>query len=437
MLAAFRKHLSAPGLLKSLRSCFQKVSDHRSGKVEIALVDALMSGLAVFGLKYPSLLKFDEERQEQSVRHNLSSLYGVERAPCDTQLREILDPVDPRQLRPAYKALFAQLQRGKGLTPYAYLEGCYLLSIDGTGMFCSSTISCPECCIKHARSGEVSYYHQLLGAVIVHPGDKGVIPLAPQPITRHDGGTKNDCERNAAKRLLTDLRREHPHLKLIVVEDALASNGPHIQLLQELDMRFILGVKPGDHQALFAEVDRRERLGHVARREVSDEQGVIHRFRFVNAVPLNQSHPELLVNFLEYWEVHEDKVLHFSGITDFELSEVNLLAIMRGGRARWKIENETFNTLKNQGYNFEHNYVHGEQNLSVVFATLMMLAFLVDQIQELCCATFQAARKARHSRTSLWQWMRSLFTGYYIESWRQFFEALIHGHTPYQLPPDT
>jgi hypothetical protein len=117
MLAALRKHLSAPGLLKTLRSCFQKVGDQRSGKVEIALVDALMSGLAVFGLKYPSRLKFDEERQEASVRHNLSRLYGVERAPCDAQLREILEPVDPRQLEPAYQALFAQLQRGKGLAP--------------------------------------------------------------------------------------------------------------------------------------------------------------------------------------------------------------------------------------------------------------------------------------------------------------------------------
>jgi hypothetical protein len=437
MLAAFRKHLSAPGLLKTLRSCFQKVADHRPGKVEIAWVDALMSGLAVFGLKYPSLLKFDEERQEESVRHNLSHLYGVERAPCDTQLREILDPVDPRQLRPAYKALFAQLQRGKGLAPYAYLEGYYLLSIDGTGMFCSSTISCPECCIKHTRSGEVSYYHQLLGAVIVHPEQRVVIPLAPEPITRQDGASKNDCERNAAKRLLSALRREHPHLKLIAVEDGLASNGPHIQLLQELDMRFILGVKPGDHQALFAEVERREGLGQVARREVTDEQGVIHRFRFVNAVPLNQSHPELVVNFLEYWEVHKDRVLHFSWITDFELSDDNLFAIMKGGRARWKIENETFNTLKNQGYSLEHNYGHGQQHLATTFGFLMILAFLVDQIQELCCATFQAARKARHSRTSLWQRMRSLFTGYYIESWRQFFEALIHGHTPSQLQPDT
>jgi hypothetical protein len=342
-----------------------------------------------------------------------------------------------RWTRGSYGQPFAKLQRGKGLTPYAYLEGCYLLWIDGTGIFSSSQIGCPECCTKHARSGEVSYYHQVLGAVIVHPEQKVVIPLAPEPITRQDGASKNDCERNAAKRLLTDLRREHPHLKLIVVEDALASNGPHIQLLQELDRRFILGVKPGDHQALFAEVDRRERLGHVARREVTDEQGVIHQFRFVNAVPLNQSPPELVVNFLEYWEVHEEKVLHFSWITDFELSEVNLFAIMRGGRARWKIEHETFNTLKNQGYSLEHNYGHGQQHLATNFGFLMILAFLVDQIQELCCATFQAARNARHSRTSLWQWMRSLFTGYYIESWRQFFEALIHGHMPYRLQPDT
>jgi hypothetical protein len=304
-------------------------------------------------------------------------------------------------------------------------------------MFCSSTISCPECCIKHTRSGEVSYYHQVLGAVIVHPEQKGVIPLAPEPITRQDGATKNDCERNAAKRLLSALRREHPHLKLIVVEDALAANGPHLQLLEELDMRFILGVKPGDHQALFAEVERQERLGHVARREVTDEQGVIHRFRFINAVPLNQSHPELLVNFLEYWEVHEEKVLHFSWITDFGLSDDKLFAIMTGGRARGKIENETFNTLKNPGYSLEHNYGHGQQHLATTFGLLMIRAFLVDPIQELCCATFQAARNARHSRTSLWHWMRSLFTGYYIESWRQFFEALIHGHTPSQLQPDT
>jgi hypothetical protein len=100
---------------------------------------------------------------------------------------------------------------------------------------------------------------------------------------------------------------------------------------------------------------------------------------------------------------------------------------MRGGRARWKIENETFNTLKNQGYHFEHNYGHGEQHLSVVFAMLMMLAFLVDQAQQLCCALFQAVWAKLGSKRMLWERLRALFYDYAFASMRQLFEALLYG----------
>ena len=100
---------------------------------------------------------------------------------------------------------------------------------------------------------------------------------------------------------------------------------------------------------------------------------------------------------------------------------------MRGGRARWKIENETFNTLKNQGYHFEHNYGHGEQHLSVVFAMLMLLAFLVDQTQQLCCALFQAVWAKLGSKRLLWERMRALFYTYALASMRQLFEALFYG----------
>jgi hypothetical protein len=70
----------------------------------------------------------------------------------------------------------------------------------------------------------------------------------------------------------------------------------------------------------------------------------------------------------------------------------------RAGWTRWKIENETFNTLKNQGYNLEHNYGHGNKNLCSVFGILMMLAFLVDQIQQACCKLFQAALIKKYVR---------------------------------------
>ena len=102
------------------------------------------------------------------------------------------------------------------------------------------------------------------------------------------------------------------------------------------------------------------------------------------------------VHFIDYWEVGDAKVQHFSWVTDIRVSKRNVYHLMRGGRARWKIENETFNTLKNQGYHFEHNYGHGEQHLSVVFAMLMMLAFLVDQAQQL--PVFSANNPPGHAR---------------------------------------
>jgi hypothetical protein len=97
---------------------------------------------------------------------------------------------------------------------------------------------------------------------------------------------------------------------------------------------------------------------------------------------------------------------------------------MRGGRARWKIENETFQTLQNQGYNFEHHDGHGEQNLSVVFAMLMMLAFLVDQTQHLCGALFQAVWAKLGSKRLRWERMSALFYASALESMRHLLEAL-------------
>ena len=150
----------------------------------------------------------------------------------------------------------------KGPGAVCFYQGCYLLSLDGTGYFSSSSIHCDSCLEKVSKqTGEVTYQHQMLAAVIIHPDHREVIPLAPEPIEKQDGSEKNDCERNAAKRLLRRIRQEHPHLKLIVVEDGLASNAPHIRELQELNMHFILGAKPGDHPFLFDEVIGRLRDG--------------------------------------------------------------------------------------------------------------------------------------------------------------------------------
>jgi hypothetical protein len=421
-----RKHLSADALLRLVYSGFANIPDDRPDDVDISLADVLMSAFAMFSLKSPSLLAFDQQRAEG----NLHTIYGIERVPCDTYMREILDPVSPKSLRPVFTSLFRQLQRGKALEEMVFLDGYYLLALDGTGYFSSTTIHCEACLQRVHRNGSITYYHQMLGAAIIHPDVRTVIPLMPEPIGTHDGTDKNDCERNAAKRFIVKLRQDHPHLKFIVTEDSLSSNAPHIETLQNHALHFILGVKEGDHTFLFQQVQAAEHAGRVTSYERHDRAArVVHRFRFVNEVPLNASHVDVRVNCIEYWELGEDKVQHFSWVTDLRVSTRNVLRLMRGGRARWKIENETFNTLKNQGYNFAHNYGHGTQNLAVVFATVMMLAFLVDQTQQLCCALFQAVWAKLGSKRLLWERMRALFYDYAFASMRQLFEALWYGFT--------
>ena len=206
---ATSKSLSADSLFALMRSGFEQVPDQRAENAKISLPDALMSGFALFSLKDPSLLAFDGRR---TTDDNLKRIYGIKRVPSDTQMRTILDDVEPVGLRPVFRGALGRLERSKELDKFRFLGGSYLVSLDGTGYFLSNKIHCSSCLQKvNKRTGEVTYYHQLMGAVIIHPNRREVIPLMPEPIMKQDGETKNDCERNAAKRFLTQLKQDYPH----------------------------------------------------------------------------------------------------------------------------------------------------------------------------------------------------------------------------------
>lgn len=433
-----RQGLSADRFFQFIRSEFDKIADHRSQPVQFSLADTLMAALAMFSLKDPSLLAFDKRREDPN--DNFRSIFGITNTPCDTQMRSILDSINPNVIRPLFKGIFQILQRAKILEQFQYLDGCYLLSLDGTEYFSSKKVFCSHCLDKKHQNGSVTYSHQFLGASLVHPKHKVVIPLAPEPIINEDGSSKNDCERNATKRFLAKFRQDHPRLKVIVVEDGLSANAPHIKDLEAADAQFIIGVKPGDHAYLFGLMKANDETNKTETHTFVDpETGIRHEFRFHNNLPLNESNQDCLVNVLEYWEIHPDKTVkgqlkegekkHFSWITRFVLTKTSVYPIMLGGRCRWKIENETFNTLKNQGYNLEHNYGHGDENLSVVLMLLMLLAFLVDQVQQLCCTTFGAAWTKSGTKRLLWERLREYFNAFLFESMTELLQAVAKGIT--------
>jgi Transposase DDE domain len=427
-LIDYENGISAPQLLKKSREIFNGIEDYSANRKDFHLSDILMSALAMFSLKYASLLEFDKDSRgldNPIIKHNLNSLYGVEKAPSDSYMREVIDNITPSHIKSIYPAIHAMLSDRNELDQYRYIEDYYLVAMDGTGKFSSGSIHCDECCVKNHSNGKKSYYHQLMVAVMVHPDQKVVLPLGLEAITKQDGSSKNDCERNASKRLLEQLRNDYVGMKMIIVEDSLSSNAPHIKLLNNLNMMFILGVKEGDHTELFKTVRDKMNIAETEEFDILDEDKSVHFYRFINQIPLNKGNNDLLVNFLEYSLTRKgEKEIIFSWVTNITLTKSNVKSIMKGGRARWKIENETFNTLKNQGYNLEHNYGHGKKHLATNFGILMVLAFLIDQIQQLCCPVFQNSLKSCHSKKSFWKKLCSVFDIVRMDGWFSVWESI-------------
>ncbi len=193
--------------------------------------------------------------------------------------------------------------------------------------------------VKESRkTGEKTFYHQMLGMVMVHPEIKAVIPLCPEAILKQDGQSKNDSERNAAKSPLEKFRQDHPKLKAIILEDGLAANAPHLRLLVEHNLSYIISAKPGDHAYLYEQVSLAGKASE--RLEIIDKDGIVHRFHYVNDLGLNEANDDLRVNFLDYeqCEIKTGKIIKFGWVTDLKINNNNVMKIMRAGRDRWKIE---------------------------------------------------------------------------------------------------
>jgi len=413
-------YFSADRLYGIVRSAFSTIKSQTGKKPFYSSSDVLMSGLAIFSQKYPSLLAFEKDLEpSKPLFHNLQKLMGIEKIPSDTQMRERIDRIENKELRKPFQIIHNELEKS-GVYKSFQFKGKCLLAIDGTGYFSSNAVSCPHCMVKKSKTNGTVYQHLALGIVMVHPDHKQVLPLAPEFISNEDGRSKNDCERNAAKRLLAKTRDDFPDLEMVVVEDGLSSNAPHIASLIEYKMGFILGAKPGDHKFLFKNIEIARENGSLDC-FVLNKNNVKYEFEMLSQTQLNAS-TDLLVNFLSV-KVHgkNGRITVFSWITDQTLDRETCFDIMRMGRSRWKIENETFNTLKNQGYNFEHNYGHGVQHLCNNFGSLMFLQFLIDQVMELTWSLFHDVRTAQGPRYAIWESIRSIFSLVKLKDWTELF----------------
>jgi hypothetical protein len=414
-------------VMQTLSEEFDKLPDHRRANASYTLADLLRSAFAMFSLKSPSLLSFKEQTKIES--RNLQSIYHIGAIPSDTQMRAALDPVDPTPLRALFPKLLTTLSEAGVVKQYHYWRDQVIVSIDGVEHFSSTKIHCPHCTTRTRRNGSLCYHHAGLAAVLLHPADEEVIPLDFEPIVNEDGTKKNDCERQAAKRLSTQLHERYPELKIILVEDALYANAPHIRQITSYGWCFVLNVKPDSHKSLEKQFAGRRDSGQVRELRLTDPEGVQHYFAWTNDLCLCESATDVRVNYLLYEQTDKQgKITRWTWITNLPLTARTVERVMRAGRGRWKIENETFNTLKNQGYHFEHNYGHGMQNLASVLAVLMFLAFTVDQMMQRCWQLFRRVRAGLRTKAKLWESLRSFFKVQFFRSMTALYRQIAYSY---------
>ena len=401
--------------------------DGRQRDIKYTMHDCMMSGFAMMFYQDSSLLQFQRRLQQAIHKNNLTTLFTVKSIPKDSQMRSIIDEVQSQELEPIFEDFFKPLQRGKYLESYRVFDKYYIISMDGSGYFSSDKICCPGC-LQKKKKGKVSYEHQIVQGALMHPSKRQVIPLAPEEVSNTDGTQKQDCESNAGKRLLQKIRKAHPKLPIIIVGDSLYSKQPFIEELKAKGMRYVLVAKEQDHKILIEWVNEQRQLGEVSRLEAKDERGRVHRYEWINEMPLNGNKETNFVNYFEYWIINDEgKVTyHNSWVTDFKVEQDNVSQLVRIGRCRWKIENEVFNTLKNQGYHIEHNYGHGKKHLSLNFFLLNLLAFFMHQIFELADKLYQQCRKELGSKKELWNNLRSVIRMLIFPDWQTLLRRVLN-----------
>ena len=416
-------------LLDQVRTQFQRVTTGDSSQAHaFTAADCLMCGLAIFLLKYPSLLKFDARLREARVRANLRRLVGVAHAPSDTTMRRRLDAIESTQVHRALRTLFGWLLRHRQLEPFRLADGALPLAVDGTGYITSTKVHCDRCLTKQTRNGETHYWHAILGAVVISPDRQEVVPAAVEPITNADGTKKQDCEQHAFKRLLPRLLKERQGTRFVVIADALHANAPTVQLLRKHEQDFILTVKDKSHAHAL------DQLVEAAYQDDPDD--TLTRYRWRQDVQLNASHGDACRVTLveqESWNRRSGKSSRWTWVTNRNVTSVaEARVVARLGRARWHIENNVYKTLKGEdGYHFEHNYGHGQHHLCTNMMLLMFLAFTIDQVNALGCRRFQAARQHAGATYALWEEQRVAFRLLVWDSWDMLYDRMA------DIPPDT
>ena len=283
-------------LIGALSEVCAGLPDRRKGPTrdgDYTMADIGLSAFSSFFMGSPSFLAHQRALEEGHGRSNCETLFGMSAIPSDNYIRLMLDGAAPA----AFDGLFFKAIEAAGpLTPFQCLDGRTLMALDGSEHHCSRKIKCQQCSTRRRSDGGTEYFHAFLGASIVAPGHKQVLPLPPEFIAPQDGAEKQDCERNAAKRWLAKHGTSVAHLRPVFLGDDLFACQPIGAAIHAAGGNFILTCKSSSHKTIAEYLQGAELQEH---RQTICKRGkrTTTVYRWLNAVPLRATDDAITVNW--------------------------------------------------------------------------------------------------------------------------------------------
>ena len=408
-------------------------SDRRNGKNKrYTMMDAALSAFSVFFTQSPSWLAHQAAMEKARGKSNAQTLFRVKRIPTENHVRWLLDPVSPRLLDSAFARLFRLLEDAGALASYQGVGGMRLIALDGVQFYASDSVHCTGCTVKQHADGRVSYSHTAVTPVLVAPGEPRAIPLRPEFVVPQDGHDKQDCEIAASKRWIQAEAVLLRETETALLGDDLYAHNPFCRWALRHACHFIFTCLRESHRATYEYLDLLEsRDIWRVREKRKDKSGHAETWtvRFVSGVPLSGDAGALLVNWVELVVTdHEDQeTFRNAWVTDIAVTTENAVDITASGRARWVIENGNNNVLKTKGYHLEHNFGHGDQNLSTMLAAMNILAFLLHTALGFTDANYKLVREELPSRETFFQHVKALTIYLCFPSWGDLLDFMMKG----------
>ena len=418
--------------IEHLRESCARMEDKRRGSnSRYSMADIGMAAFSLFFMQHPSFLAFQRTLHENVGRDNTQALFGMEKIPSDNHIRNMLDGVSPEHFEEDFFFIIDELVKDGAQIVRNALKKHTLIALDGSEYYCSKKLFCPMCGKRRRSDGEDEYFHAFLGATIVCPGDSKVFSLPPEFLSPQDGAIKQDCELQAARRWFSRVAPHCAKYNPIYLGDDLYAKHDLCARIAHSGGHFIFTCKDSSHKTL---CEFRRGLTPSTHHETSAKGGQKREYRYswLCDLPIRDGGDALAVNWIDVSIVTPSgkTTYHASFITNLIPNKENISELIACARSRWKIENETFNVLKNNGYHLEHNFGHGRQTLSSVLVIFNLLAFSMHHACDAAETLWQQARETCGARSRLFIHLWTISTYHVFQNWRALMKTIITGRPP-------